>query len=211
MLQMQKFDETDLLDFTPAYRQILPVEKAFVDTYLNKMETTAVKRGCSLYDVMRETPPDDLDDRIKAMLMKPLVRAAIAERVRDITEDMQLSAYRVLKEVQTIALSNINDYMEIGEDGIPTPSFDKCTPEQMAAVKSIELEVSPRGGRKFKFTLHDKIGSLGNLMKYMGLLESDNPHYAQNAVTRPGQKTIAASSSEQVAADIYARHLQSSG
>lgn len=199
--------------FEPAYRQLRQTEKVFVDGYVNDLEDVAVSKNVPLTDALA-MPVNVVDERSRDMLERPLVRAAIAERVRELNEALEITAYRVLKELKAISFGNMGDYGEIGEDGWFTPDLAKCTPEQLSAIQSIETEETfrPNGGstRKLKFKLYDKLTGLDKYMRYMGLLDSDNPHYIeqQRRLSKTGDiGGLPDGISDEQAADRYARHI----
>lgn len=164
----------------PAYHQLTPAQRKFVDMFIADIETAAVKTSRRMTDVLHDTRTDG-----NPMLEFALVRAAIADRVRELQEGQELNIYRTLKELRAMAYSNIANYLHIDSDGSPTFDLSIATPEQMSAVKSIEItenEVKTKHGdvtktRKFKFTLHDKVAALDKTMRYQGLLSDDNAHW----------------------------------
>ena len=194
---------TPSFEFTSAYRQLRPSEKVFVDGYVSDLESIAVRTGEKLQALLNRPLLDHADERSLSMLSLSLVRAAIAERVKELSEEMELSVYKTLKELRSLAYSNIGNYMEVGIDGFPSFSLEHCTPEQLAAVKSIKIEEGARGGRKFEFTLHDKVSSLDKVMKYQGLL--DDEHWRSENVKATNGKQLDANTSVDEAAGLYAR------
>lgn len=198
---------TPFVDFRPAYWQLQPIERKFVDGYVSDIEGIAEKTGQRLLAVLQAPFPYELDNRAVALLALPLVRAAIAERIKELSDLYDVSIYRTLKELTSIAYSNIGNYIEIDEWGVPEIKLTKCTPEQLSAIKSFEIEDKPRGGRKVKFVLHDKLGALGNVMTYQGLLNKDNSHWqqAEQSTTAPNAARLPAGMDDDSAADAYAR------
>ena len=192
-----------IVEFSSAYRQLRPSERTFVDGYVSDLETKAVRTGEKLHMLL--TRPIQVDDRSAEYLGLSLVRAAIAERVRELQEEMELSVYKTLKELRSLAYSNIGNYMEIGEDGQPYFDLARCTPEQLAAVKSIEIEERPNMSRKFKFVLHDKVAALDKTMKYQGLLDDD--HWRSENAKTVKAETLTADATDDEAADLYARMI----
>jgi hypothetical protein len=200
---------TPPMDFRPAYGQIDQWERKFVDGYVKDIEGIAEKTGQRLLAVLQQPFPWELDQRAVAMLARPMVRAAIAERVKELSELYDISIMRTLKANAVIAYSNISNYVKINEWGEPEPDFANCTPEMMEAVKSIEIEEKPRGGKKIKFTLHDKLAALGNMMRYQGLLTDGNAHWLkQEQSVQPTQATMLPKDiDEDAAAALYAREI----
>lgn len=68
-----------------------------------------------------------------------MVVAAITERVNEITASNELSANRLIREYIALAFSNMGDYIEIDNYGNPTLALNKCTPEQLSAIKKGQL------------------------------------------------------------------------
>ncbi len=198
--------------FQPAYWQIDGMQRKFVDGYVADLEKIADRSGKRLSVVLHEPFPYELDGRGMAMLALPLVRAAIAERVRELSDLYDVSVSKTLRELTNIAYSNISNYIEIDElSGEPTLNLTKCTPEQLSAIKSFEFDDKPRGGRKIKFQLHDKLGALNSMARYQGLFADDNEHYRQNnspAATRKPVPTLPAGIDNDQAATLYQRMLE---
>lgn len=202
MVQIPQF-----VDFRPAYWQIEPMERKFVDGYVADIETIADKTGQRLLAVLQAPFPYQLDHRAVVLLARPMVRAAVAERIKELSDLYDISIYRTLKELTSIAYANINNYIEINPiTGAPEINLSKCTPEMLSAVKSFEIEDRPRGGRKYKFQLHDKIAALGHVMRYQGLLSDDNQHWRQvEQSVKPVSKTqLPVGVSDETAARMYA-------
>lgn len=140
-----------------------------------------------------------------------LVRAAISERVRDISESLELNVYRTLKELRAIAYSSIGHYMEIDDNGAPSFDLSGCTPEQLSAIKSVKIKERTEGkgghvlAREFEITLHDKMAGLDKVMRYHGLLNDENTHW--KAVSNEVKQEKAAFESIDDAANLYARMI----
>lgn len=196
-----------LVDFQPAYFQIDGMERAFVDGYVADIERHAAKNGQRLLAVLRSYSPGDLDQRSLTLLARPLVRAAIADRVREIADLADVSTYRTLKEVTAIAYANMGNYMSVNEYGEPEVDLSKCTPEQLTAIQSFEVEWSPRGGKKIKFKLHDKIAGLRMVMDYQGLLNSGEAWREAQKADNGKAGTLPAGVDDDQAAELYAREI----
>lgn len=194
-----------MISFASAYRQLRPVEKAFVDAYVSQVEREAVRANERISLALHRPVPADVVAAAGGMFERPLVCAAITERINDIAAASELTAHRVLKEYMAIGFASIGDYMELDEVGMPIFNLASCTPEQLAAVKSIKVEETTRS-RKIEVTLHGKIDALNKLAEHMGLLERDNPVWRADQA-RPITPPIAANSSVEDAAELYARTL----
>lgn len=200
---------TIAVDFRPAYQQIDKAEKAFVDGYVADVEHVAEKTGQRLLAVLANPLPFKLDARAYAYLARPMVRAAIADRVHSLAEASNVTTYRTIKEAACVAYSNIGNYTKVNDFGEPEINLSNATPEQMAAVKSFEWEDKPNGGRKVKFVLHDKMAAIDKLMRYQGLLSDSGEHFNASLRSEKPAKSAAipANASEDAAADLYAQTL----
>lgn len=200
------------VSFLSAYRQLRPPEKAYVDRYVADVEQQAHRAGERISLALHRAIPSDVIEASRGMLDRPMVRAAIAERINDIAAANELTPQKLVKEWMAIAFSSVGDYMEIGEDGTPWFDLTKCTPEQLAAIKSIKVEEAGGDGglsrpkrRKFEFVLHDKIAGLQALMKYVGADQPDNPHWRMENARPIGPAGLPASTTVDQAGDAYAQ------
>ena len=197
-----------LISFASAYRQLRPAEKAFVDAYVADAERVAARNNERISLTLYRAIPAQVIEASRGMLDKPLVVAAISERITDLAAQSELTVHRMVKEMMGIAFSSVGDYMLVGEDGMPWFDLTKATPEQLAAIQSIEIEETPRtGSRKFKFKLHDKLGGMKMLAEYMGLLERDNPHWRAEQARPTQQGALPSSTTVDAAADMYSQMI----
>ena len=137
------------------------------------------------------------------LLARPMVVAAISERVNEIVADSELSPARIIREYLALAFSNIGDYIDMHDPTMPQYDLTKCTPEQLAAIKKITFETNSLGASRAIVELHDKLKPLETLAKFVGLVEPDNPHWrAMNATP-----VIDSGATVAQAADAYAMLL----
>lgn len=195
------------ISFASAYRQLRPAEKAFVDAWVAEIERDSARRNERISLALHRPIPAHIVDASRGMLDKPMVRAAITERINEIAASSELTVHRVVKELMGVAFASIGDYMDVGEDGMPFFDLAKCTPEQLAAIQSIEIEEGARGARKFKFKLHDKLAGIKMLGEYMGVLKADNPYWRAETATPIGPAELPADATQDDAADVYARMI----
>lgn len=168
--------------FTSAYRQLTPVEKQYVDSYVQTLERQADKEHQRLSNYLHLPISDEVYNASNGLLDRPMVIAAITERVNEITAANELSPNRLIREYIALAFSNMGDYIEISTDGTPNLALHKCTPEMLAAIKKVNYEVNSLGAVKFNIELHDKLKPMDSLGNYMGLIKADNDHWrAANA------------------------------
>jgi hypothetical protein len=198
---------TDLtLQFASAYRQLRPSERAFVDSYVASVERDAVRNNERISNALYRPIPAGVVEASRGMFDRPLVCAAITERIHQIAAASELTPERLIKEVVNIAFANIADYGEVGEDGVMRWDMAKCTPEQMSAVKKIKVETNPRNPfqvAKIEVELHPKLEAIDRLMRYMGLLDADNPHWRADSA-RPVATALPGNATTAQASDAYA-------
>lgn len=199
------------INLQSAYKQLKPTERLFVDAYLVDLENDAVAAGKRVKEFMssggsRTRSAKYIADR---MMQKPLVQAAIAERIDQMSEALNINAAKVLAEVTNIAMASIGNYMRVDGMGMPVFDLTTATPEQLAAVKKIKIteSVSQNGGT-FEFELHPKMQALDMLMKFFGLYGEDNMQKVVPANTAAQQPKISQQQTVSQAAELYARTLR---
>ena len=197
------------ITFASAYRQLRPVERLFVDAVVAEMQRVAERNNEHISTALRR-PITTVDER--GMLEKPMVCAAIAERVNEIALASELSVQRLIKEYTAIAFANIRDYQDIDPiTGNITFDFTRCSPDQMAAIKSVRMkepsdEAMDRGNatRECTLTFHDKMIALEKLSQLLSMMDPNNPHWHNGGRNTPALTTDI---SETAAADAYAALL----
>jgi len=85
-------------------------------------------------------------------------------------ENLPMDPGAVLAELSAIASARVTDFLAVEDGAVVVHSTKKLTPEQAAAVCSIEKSA---GGIKVKF--YDKLKALELLGKHMGLFEGGPP------------------------------------
>lgn len=203
-------DPSPALGLLSAYKQLRPIERQFVDAYLRELEKDALLAGKRVMDFVRS--PDYMKHQSARFLRDPvmqnaLVRAAVTERINQLTEALEISAYKVLREVGNVAMASMAHYLDWEHDVTfdPTVNLKDCTPEQLAAIQSIEIEEF-NGRRKIKFKLHDKLKALDMIMKHMGMYAEDNAQ--KNAVSPHQVGAITEQTTQTQAAELYAGTLR---
>lgn len=192
--------------FASAYRMLTPAEKAFVDDYVASLERAADKAGEQISLALYRPIPPALIEASGGLLKRPMVLASISERITQIAADTELTDRRIVKELTNIAFSNMNDYMEICPmTGRPIYNLANCTPEQMAAVKTIKHEVTSLGAERLEFVTHDKLKALDMLARIRGLLTEDNAYMASERKQKRDAKHLIDKSEN--AADAYAAFI----
>lgn len=199
---------TNHVIFASAYRQLLPAERSFVDSVVTEIDRAAARQGERISLALHRPIPAPLVERSRGLLERPMVTAAITERINEIAAAQELTVQRMVREMQSVAFSSMGDYMHIEDDGTPVFDLTRCTPEQLSAIKSIDVEESGDGlsrplKRKFRVVLHDKLAGMKMLGQYMGILEPDNPHWRADQA-RIAHPNLPPGATPQQAGDAYA-------
>ena len=198
--------------FASAYRQLNAVERAFVDATVATLEQTARRMGERIAVALHRPLPTVIVEQSRGLLDRPLVTAAITQRISEIAAENDLTIERWVKEVSAIAFSNIDDYFEEDELGQSTIDLGKCSRDAMAAIKTLDMEVvgdplSANRRTRIKFQTHDKMSALKMLGEYMGALQSDNPHWRAD-IAKATAPVLPADADAQVAGDAYAAMIE---
>lgn len=191
--------------FEPAYRQLAPADRAFVDEFVSRIERASELSARPMFDVLSEYRP--VSEREQGALSSVLVRSAISDRIRDLVEAENVSPRRIMKEIAAIAFSSLDHYRlpeNALDDGRMQFDLGRATPEQRSAVREVDIEESVRGGTvKLKFKLHDKIAALRMMGQIRGLFNSDGDAINPEAWASAGG--IPADASDEEAAERYSR------
>lgn len=197
--------------FASAYRQLKHEERAFVDAVVSELEHAAHRSGDRVSLALNKPLPSEIVERSNGFLERPMVTAAITERINEIAAKQELTVHRMVREMMAVSFSNLGDYMSHDEYGNPVFDLTKCTPEQLAAIKTVDIEevgdgISVPLKRKVKLTLHDKLGGMKMLGQYMGILEPDNPHWNAD-IARTKARSVSKEATTREAADEYAKMI----
>lgn len=192
------------LAFASAYRSLRPGEKAFVDGYVADVEAQQARRHERISLALSRTISAREIADSRGMLDKPMVRAAIVERINQLAADQELSPARVIKELMCMGFASLSDYMEIDDYGDMQWTFEKCTPEQLRGIKKYKVEENLRGGRKVEIELYDKPAVLATLARYMGIVDGNGDLFrAENA--KSANKALPATVTVDGAGEAYGR------
>lgn len=178
---------------TPAYDQLTPVERVFVDGYVSGMEKAAKASGERLGVALTRALPSDHITASQGLLERPLVIAAVYAELRARSDQVDLSPERLINEYMSIAFSNMQDYIRVEyavvghsmEMTAPTLDLSNCTAEQWAAISDVNIDYHPNGAPKsVKIKLHNKMEALSKLGDYMAVLYRDNEYWKKQSASR---------------------------
>lgn len=168
-----------------AYNLLEEAERKAVDDYVKYAIDLQHRKRERIIHALYLPIPYEYIKRSRDALYKPLVRAAVAEKLKEAAADQDISPSRVIQEHAAIAFSNIGDYVEsVGFGDFKVKDITTISPDKMAAVKSIETKPTLYG-LQTKVTLHDKHPSLKAMGEMMGLVSPDRPPPLQEYVRPP--------------------------
>lgn len=111
-------------------------------------------------------------------LRKPEIKARIAELRKDIDTRNNNLTQRIIDELSKIGFSNIQDFIDGGNEITDLTEIDR---EQASAVSSVKRSITEfgtdeNGGTKtvVEMKLHDKLAALEKLGRITGIFEADN-------------------------------------
>lgn len=168
---------TDLIHSTPsdAYDLLEHAQREIVDEYVAYAIGVQHQKRQRIIHAVHLPIPNEYVRRSRGVLHKPLVLAAVAERIRRAAHDQDISPERIIREHAAIAHSRLSDVMEMGEFGVArVRSLEDIPEEVMGAVKSIKSIPGPYGMRT-EVVMHDKQMSLKMMGELMGLQAPDQP------------------------------------
>lgn len=152
-------------------RGLTPRQARFVEEYLVDLNATqAAKRaGYS---------PTSAKQVSVEVMSNPSVSRAVAERVADRNERLEMRQDAVVLELARLGFSNMADYIRFDTDGQPVVDLEKCSREQLACIQEITTETRRETGEdgersadviKVKVKLYDRRQALESLGKHLGL------------------------------------------
>ena len=116
-------------------------------------------------------------------LNKPYIQSVISELKKKISEKTGITAERVLRELEKIGFSNIQDYLSSGGT---FKDFSTVDPNNAGAISSIKFSTTTfEGGerKEVQVKMWDKVSALEKIGKHIGLFEKDNEQ--KNKVIMP--------------------------
>lgn len=196
--------------FRTAYEQITPQERVFVDRIVREMSESAARHGRPIGDVIDAPMPAELRQAdTRGWLQRPLVVAAITERVHELQHYEDVSIDTVIRQLHAIATFDITEAMGLDEFDEPTIDLAALTPDQRAAIEMIEVDktdgMMKSTRTKIKVKSHSKIAALKQLAELLGGTEAANS-YIERQRTVNAPRLTDQTTTEQ-AGDAYQRMI----
>jgi phage terminase small subunit len=206
------------VELRTAYDQLKPTERLFVDEYVASDDPRgAAIRSAGMRDQQKISRPSVADVRALELMKRPLVQAAIAERMKAAMDRLSISADNVLQEVAKLAFANMGDYVRITPDGEPYTDLSNVSRDMLAAVSEVSTEdymegrgEDARAIRKVKFKLHDKGSALDKLMRYHGLYAPDKVELTGKNGAPIQTRNVNVDMTAAEASEIYRQSLEQS-
>lgn len=196
--------------FQSAYSQISTAERHFVDRIVDALAEAARIAGQSIRYALGKPLPAALRSRdTHGRLDRPLVQAAISEKVLQRADADEITAERWIREVIAIATFDLTDYFTTDAMGIPVLDVEGLrSAEQSGAIKQIDVEMTDNLTRsnkvKMKVVAHDKLAALKMWGAYLGLDDGENPHRRADRAAQD-MPAITESTTATEAGEAYAR------
>lgn len=200
-----------------AYDQLEDLERVFVDSLLSDLSLNSAKATRRVEDYMQQVAVDgnkikNAPHHIKKMLERPIVQAAIAERVEEFSRETNVDAKRLIAELWNIATSTLEGIFNpsMRHPGFLEIDVNAISPAQWATISTIECRADPATGAPvIKVKLHDKLGAIDKMMKFLGMFELDNRQKLVAAITEEQKPTVfTRETSIEEAAEAYARQVR---
>lgn len=167
---------------TRAYDLLTDIERAAVDEYVNFAITQQRAKRERIAMALNLPIPTEYIRRSRQALNRPVLRAAIAERILEEARQEDISPDRAIHELAAVAFSDVTDFLQAGYFNEATLKDLKEIPADKAgAIKSIECQPGHMGTR-WKITLHDKLPALKTLTDMMGMTAPDRAPVLVNYV-----------------------------
>jgi phage terminase small subunit len=148
-----------------------PKQHLYIEAYLIHKNATkaAIAAGFS------ERSANNQGARLMA---NDAIRAEIEARLSSTFDRYAVTSDRIIRELAKIAFANIGDFITVEEGGGAIVDFGTATREQMASLKSIEIDErsidgAAAGVRRIKISLSDKRQALMDLAKLRRMLPAD--------------------------------------
>jgi phage terminase small subunit len=111
------------------------------------------------------------------------IRAEIDRRMAALFDRYAVTSDRIIRELAKIAFGNIGDFITVQDGGSAIVDFGTATRDQMASLKSIEIDERTIAGaapgvRRVKINLSDKRQALMDLAKITRMLPADRHEHS---------------------------------
>ena len=186
------------MNFMSAYDQLQPPERSFVDGFIRAVDienaqvferlTVTLRRVTASIDLSK------MDERTRDQFAKPIIQAAITQRIDEMARERDLTPERFVQEHSKIALSTIKAFFPTtGQDGFPQFDASLATPDDWAALQHIKVkETYGRSGtvREIDVKMHSKQPSIDAVMKWFGADQPNNDVHKRYKAVENNSSTV---------------------
>lgn len=137
-------------------------ERRFVEEYPKDLNGAAAVRRAGY-------SPKGAPSMANNLLSKPKILIELRKEHKRISRRTSIKSNHLLKELATIAYSNIGRFVELRNGTLSLVDTNYLTLEDMACVREIS-EQPGKYGTIVKFKLHDKLRALNMLSEYAGII-----------------------------------------
>lgn len=168
---------------TQAYDLLSVPEKQTVDEYVQHIVAEQRRLKEPVCNAVNKPIPTEWILKSHRVLERPIVLAAVAEKVNEASFAEDTSPDKVIREYITVATSDIGDFIDQDPFGNVTPKpLKDISPWKRKAIRTFETKPTTFGV-SCKITLHDKLPALRALSEMMGLVQPDKPPVLQEYAT----------------------------
>jgi len=143
-------------------------ERMFAMNYL------AMKFNATQAAIATGLPPASAASEASKLLRNPNVEKILGEELELLRQRTRIVLDDVVAEIGKLGFSNLADYTSLNGSGERYIDFSTATREQLAAVSELITEEYTEGRgddaravKRTKFKLHDKLGALTTLLRYL--------------------------------------------
>jgi phage terminase small subunit len=152
------------------------MQRLFIEAYLVSSNITkaAIAAGC------KERSAHAVGWK---WINKAEIRAEIEARLASTLDRYAVTSDRIIRELAKIAFGNIGDFITVQDGGSAIVDFGTATREQMASLKSVEIDErtidgAAPGVRRIKISMSDKRQALMDLAKIARMLPADRHEHS---------------------------------
>ena len=119
-----------------------------------------------------------------ALLKIIKVQKRIKVEALKLVDKTDLTAQKVIDELQRVAFSTMDDYAEWGPDGVTLLPSGEMEPDAARCVSEVSQTQTKDGG-SIRFKLHDKVQALDKLGRYFKLFTEKHEHTGADGAPLP--------------------------
>lgn len=172
---------------TSAYSLLTPPEKLIVDEYVSYVIMTQRQKRERIALALNYPIPSEFTMRSRGLILKPIPRAALTERIKEEAQKQDLSPDTLIQEYYNLAYSNMADYVTKGNYGeVSVKPLETIPREKLAAIKRVTSRMTTKGIETI-VEMHDKRGAMDVLAKLMGMVHNDGAPLLEDYATNNKQ------------------------